>query len=110
MKTILVEPVSPNGGGSTSSDVYWRAKGFANVVEHSGLLTLHLLQSFVLLSADEIGQGLLPAAYLTTGHAARLGHALGIHDRKEAPQMLRRPGAWAEIGEISRTWWAVMLL
>jgi hypothetical protein len=110
MKNILVEPVSVSGGSSMSSDVYWRAKGFASIVEHSGLLTLHLLQSFVLLSAYEIGQGLHPAAYLTTGHAARLGHALGVHDRKEAPQMLRRPGAWAEIEETSRTWWAVMLL
>jgi hypothetical protein len=110
MKNILTEPGSILGGGSVCSDVYWRTKGFASVVEHSGLLTLHLLQSIVLLSAFEIGQGLFPAAYLTTGHAARLGHALGFHDRKEAPQMLRRPGAWAEIEETTRTWYAVMLL
>jgi hypothetical protein len=97
-------------GGAVRNDLYWRVKGLASILESNALLSVQLLQSIVLLGAYEIGHAVFPSAYLTTGHAARLGHALGVHNRREAPQMLKRPGAWAELEETGRTWWAVMLL
>lgn len=108
MRMIAVTPMPSEG--AVRNDLYWRVKGLASTLESNALLSVQLLQSIVLLAAYEIGNAIFPSAYLTTGHAARLGHAMGVHNRREAPQMLRRAGAWAEVEETGRTWWAVMLL
>jgi len=92
------------------SPLYWLAKRYFAMVEATGLLSVQLLQAGLLISAYEIGHAIYPAAYVTTGHCARLGHALGLNDRRNAPQVLRRSGAWAEVEEMKRTWWATMLL
>lgn len=108
MRMMTTKSVTANGG--VRNALYWRVKGLVSTLESNALLSLQLLQSIVLLAAYEIGHAILPSGYFTTGHAARLGHALGFHDRREAPQMLKRAGAWAENEECGRTWWAVMLL
>lgn len=94
---------------SAQSPLYWLVKQQATLVESSGLITLQLMQSTLLLTAYELGHAIYPAAYLSSGHSARLGTLLGFHDRLNAPQILRRSGAWAEIEEIRRSWWAAML-
>ncbi|OAP56188.1 hypothetical protein AYL99_09367 [Fonsecaea erecta] len=109
MKLIIQVP--QGGSQSIRSPLYNLTKGYATMVESSGLMSLQLLQANILIAAYEVGHAIYPAAYLSTGHCARLGHALGLNDRQHAPQMLKkRTGAWAELEEFKRTWWATMLL
>jgi hypothetical protein len=106
----LVTQFPPNDDESVQSPFYWMVKQFYSMVESSGLFSIQLIQASVLISVYEIGHGIYPAAYLTTGHSARLGTAMGLHDRKHSPQMLRRPGTWTEQEELRRVWWSILIL
>jgi len=109
MKLIIQIP--SRGSQSARSPLYALTKQFFTMVESSGIMSCQTLQANILISAYEIGHAIYPAAYFTTGHSARLGHALGFNDRNNAPQIhKRKASAWAEVEEIRRTWWAVMLL
>lgn len=91
------------------SPLYWLTKFQLTIVESGGLITLQLLQAILLITAYELGHAVYPAAYLSSGHAVRLGTLMGLHDRQNAPQILRKSGAWAEVEEIKRCWWAALL-
>ena len=106
----LITYVPPEGSQSPQNTLYWTAKCFYNMVESSALMTVQLIQSALLLAAYEIFHGVYPAAFLSTGHCARLINAFGLHDRKNVPQMIKRPGSWAEQEEIRRVWWGTLLL
>lgn len=102
---------SPHGNPQVAqTPLYSLAKRQITFVESGALMSLQLLQAIILIAAYEIGHAIYPAAYLTTGQSARLGHLLGLNDRQAVPQVLKRSGAWAEIEETRRTWWACMLL
>ena len=106
----LIRQIPPDDSRSVQNTLYLTAKTFFTVVESSASMTIQLAQSALLLCAYEIGHSIYPAAYLSAGHCARLVHALGLHDRKAAPQMIKRPGSWAEQEEMRRVWWATLLL
>lgn len=107
----LITQVPSGGPPSVRSPLYHLTKAYLSLVESEGLISLHTLQADILIAAYEIGHAIYPAAYMTTGHCARLGHALGVHDRTHAPQYCKRRWAsWAETEETKRTWWATMLL
>nr|POE79856.1 putative transcriptional regulatory protein [Quercus suber] len=78
-------------------------------VEAQNGFSIQMLQALLLIGLYEIGHAIHPASYLTVGHAARLGHAMGIHERG-APQMLPRTMTWTEQEERRRVWWAVIVL
>ncbi|KAE8154454.1 hypothetical protein BDV25DRAFT_147711 [Aspergillus avenaceus] len=91
-------------------DALYRAvKACHAYVESRNVFTIKLVQAGLLIALYEIAHAIYPAAYLTVGHCARLGHALGIH-RSEAPQLIGRLGTWVELEERRRTWWAVIIL
>lgn len=48
---------------------------------------MRVLQAAILLAWHEISNAIYPAAFLTVAHCARLGQAMGIHDRRNAPQL-----------------------
>jgi hypothetical protein len=106
----LITHIPPQDSLSAQDTLYLTAKTFFTVVESSALMTVQLAQAALLLCAYEVGHGVYPAAFLTAGHCARLVYALGLHDRKGAPQMIKRPGAWAEQEELRRVWWGTLLL
>ncbi len=106
----LITCVPPEGSQSAQNALYWTAKCFYTMVESSALMSVQLIQSALLLAAYEIFHGIYPAAFLSTGHCGRLINAFGLHDRKNAPQMIKRPGSWAEQEEIRRVWWGTLLL
>lgn len=107
----LITQVPQGGPQSAQSPLYTLTKNYCRMVESYGPLSLPVLQANILIAAYEVGHAIYPAAYLSTGHCARMGHAMGLNDRHNAPQMFRRkPGAWAELEEMKRVWWAVMLL
>lgn len=108
MRLIMDVPVQ--SCQSAQNALYWTAKSFFAMVESSALMTVHLIQSGLLLAAYEIGHAIYPAAFLTTGHCARLVYATGLHDQKDLPQMIKKPGSWAEQEELRRAWWGMLLL
>lgn len=73
--------------GNDRHEAYLLAKQCFHFVEGQSVISLRMLQAALLLSLYELGNGIYPAAFLTIGHCARLGHALGIHDRRGAFQM-----------------------
>src|SRR5256714_12263122 len=106
----LITQIPPDGSQSAQTTLYLTAKTFLNVVESSALMTVQLVQSALLLCAYEVGHGIYPAAFLSAGHCSRLVYALGLHDRKGSPQMIKRPGSWSEHEELHRVWWGTLLL
>ncbi|KAH7147338.1 hypothetical protein DER46DRAFT_650711 [Fusarium sp. MPI-SDFR-AT-0072] len=95
---------------SSYRDLYTVAKDCLSYVEGSNILSVRLLQATILIALYEISNAIYPAAYLRVGHCARLGHALGIHNRKRALQMLCPPKTATESEERRRVWWAVIIL
>lgn len=80
------------GNGPPKSDLYEITKSCYRFLETQNVLSIRLLQAAVLIGLYESVNAIYPAAYLTVGHCARLGYALGIHAPKKAPQLLPPPG------------------
>ncbi|KAF2765205.1 hypothetical protein EJ03DRAFT_300603 [Teratosphaeria nubilosa] len=91
------------------TQLYQDVKSFASYVEASNGLNIQLVQALLLICLYETGHGIYPAAYLSAGHAGRLGHAMGLHDLS-APQILQRCTTWTEQEERRRVWWGVVLM
>ncbi|KAF2170076.1 hypothetical protein M409DRAFT_64442 [Zasmidium cellare ATCC 36951] len=96
-------------GAPPQTQLYQDVKSFLSYIEAQNGYSIQLIQSLLLVSLYELGHSIYPAAYMSIGHACRLGHVLGIHDRT-APQMLPRPNTWTEQEERRRVWWAVIIL
>ena len=92
------------------STLYQTTKSFLASVEYHNAYSIHVIQAALLLAAYELGNSIYPAAYLTIGYCARLGHAMGLHSRKSPIQMLPRCNTWTEQEERRRVWWAVVVL
>ncbi|OAQ64075.1 fungal specific transcription factor [Pochonia chlamydosporia 170] len=91
-------------------DMYDKAKGFLSMLERGGTISIQLLQATILAALYEISHAIYPAAFLTVGHCARLGQAIGLHDRRNSLQMWPVVQSWTELEELRRTWWAVIVL
>ncbi|KAH7129521.1 hypothetical protein B0J13DRAFT_564205 [Dactylonectria estremocensis] len=89
---------------------YLRARRCLHFTEDLGLISFRSLQAVLLLAFYEVAHAIYPAAYLTVAHCARLGHALGIHDRRNVSQMFPTPMSWTAVEEIRRTWWGVIVI
>jgi hypothetical protein len=61
---------------------YFHLKRCLLVIEAQGFLSLRVLQAQLLLGLYEISHAIYPAAYLTIGHCAQVGHALGLNDMR----------------------------
>lgn len=90
--------------------LYWKCRQFYSQVEDAPLLSLGLLQAKLLIAMYEVGHGIYPAAFMSVGHAARLGHMIGLHDRKGASQLFRAPSSWTLREEERRVWWEVVVM
>lgn len=66
---------------------YRAAKASLRNLEDDGVISVQLLQANIFMTLFEVGHALYPTGYLTAGHCARLGQALGLHDRRHAPQL-----------------------
>lgn len=110
--TMRLMSESPqSNSGFPQSQMYWTVKNYFSMLESYGVMSVQVLQASILIAVYEIAHAIYPAAYLSPSRSARLGQALGFDDRQNTPQMLSmRPGAWAELEEYKRTWWAVMLI
>ncbi|KAJ9149835.1 Fungal specific transcription factor [Pleurostoma richardsiae] len=105
---LLVENAAVDETAAAS--LYKKAKLCYSYLEASGVISLRVLQGLLLLSYHELANAIYPAAYLTVGVCARLGHTLGYHDRRNSPQPYSTSVSWREVEEIRRTWWGVLVL
>ncbi|EMC98574.1 hypothetical protein BAUCODRAFT_145643 [Baudoinia panamericana UAMH 10762] len=96
-------------GTPPQSQLYQDVKSFYHYIEAQNGFSIQLIQALALIGLYETGHAIYPAAYLTIGHAARLGIAMGIHERS-VPQMLAKPTTWTEQEERRRVWWGVIVL
>ena len=96
-------------GMPPQTQLYTDVKSFFSYIESQNRFSIQMMQAQLLISLYELGHAIYPACYLSIGHAARLGHAMGVHQR-DAPQMLPRSHTWTEIEEKRRVWWAVIVL
>ncbi|KAF2098743.1 hypothetical protein NA57DRAFT_56389 [Rhizodiscina lignyota] len=108
MKLVADGPLEAEKPSATPT--YLLAREFWKALENASVITLHLLQSVVLIALYEMGHGIFPAGYLTVGHAARIGILMGLHDRRNAAQLFIQSETWTLREEERRTWWAVIIL
>ncbi|KAI6807940.1 hypothetical protein KC332_g13203 [Hortaea werneckii] len=108
MAMKLVSTELPEGS-PPQTQVYQDVKSFYTYMEAQNGFSIQMLQGLLLISLYEYGHGIYPAAYLSIGNAARLGHAMGLHAR-DVPQMLPRCTTWTEQEERRRVWWGVLIL
>lgn len=96
-------------GMPPQTQLYQDVKSFYHYVESQNGYSIQMMQALQLIAMYEMGNAIYPAAYLSIGNAARIGHAMGLH-AKDVPQMLPRPTTWTEQEERRRVWWGVVLL
>jgi len=95
---------------SPEDALYDQVKRCSTLVERSGIVTVKLLQSNLLLAFYEFSHAIHPAAYFTIRHSASIGLALGIQSRSPPFQILAPATSWCELEERRRTWWGVIML
>jgi hypothetical protein len=112
MATLLIamKMITSAAGSPSGNRLYRIAKGYLTILEDCGFLTLGVLQAAVLITLYEIGHGVYPAAYISIGHCARLGHLMGLHGNSSISKSFKQPTSWGETEEIRRTWFAVLIL
>lgn len=94
-----------------NNPLYTLAKRLCAAAEMGGFISIRLVQSFVLIAVHELSHGLHSAAYLTIGHAARLGVlALGLPTYSQGQKLFKPPETWTLWEERRRTWWAIFIL
>lgn len=106
----LITNVASNCEGTVRSNLYWTAKNYLSTLEINNVMVVQLLQANVLVALYELGHAIYPAAYLSIGKCSSMGKAFGLDNPKHSPQMLKRVGAWAELEETRRLWWAILTL
>ncbi|KAF2430808.1 hypothetical protein EJ08DRAFT_210869 [Tothia fuscella] len=95
-------------GESMHSSAYITIKGSLLEAEMAGVVSLRILQAWILLCIYEFGHAIYPSAYLSVGICARYAAALGINFRESKSQ--RQTYHWIEAEERARALWAVVIL
>lgn len=86
MKLVISRP--QEGLENTYNPIYAAAKRFLALMEAGGMVSLMMLQTYILVALYEMGQSIYPAAWMTVGSSVRYGQLLGVHDPERAPQLL----------------------
>jgi hypothetical protein len=70
--------------------------------------SLYLVQAGVIIAHYEHAHGLLDAAYITIGTAARMACAMGLHEQKSSMED-HGTTLWMEQEEAICTWWGLVI-
>ncbi|KAH8804456.1 hypothetical protein F5884DRAFT_796079 [Xylogone sp. PMI_703] len=89
--------------------LYRIVKQFYFDIESSGMLSLQILQSAILIVLYELGHAIYPAALLSFGCCARYATALRI-ERTIIGSLDDANLPWIEVEECRRVWWSILLL
>ncbi|PTB66770.1 N-terminal binuclear Zn cluster-containing protein [Trichoderma citrinoviride] len=105
---ILAMRLSSEQVSNPRSRLYQVTKYLQFRLEHSGVLSLQVIQASVLVALYEIGHGVYPSAYLSIAGCARYATALGI-DQSILCRDLNGI-SWNELEERRRVWWSILVL
>lgn len=106
MKLIHKSPLQQAAGETdTVSSHYLIAKRSIGFLEATGVVTLHAIQSRLLLVLYEVGHGIYPAASVSIGSCARLARNAGLS--RDSWHSQEATGTSGDAEERKRTWWAV---
>ncbi|KAL7919735.1 fungal-specific transcription factor domain-containing protein [Trichoderma austrokoningii] len=105
----LIQHVPGSSPDAVRDPLYVCTKEFAASLDIAGIYTLLKLQAQLLIAVYEMGHGIFPAAYVSTGYCVTQAMTLGIHNR-EAPQILEPPRTWIDWEERQRIWWFIVIL
>ena len=94
----------------SAKSIYTAVKHVLDACESVSQHSPSLLAAQILLAFYEAGQGFYPAAYYNLSRCSRMCHAMGLHDKKKATQLLAKADSWTEVEERRRLWWAVLIL
>ncbi|KAL7930697.1 hypothetical protein V8C35DRAFT_311975 [Trichoderma chlorosporum] len=109
MKLYCTASSQDDSDGRTA--LYKTTKQFYCQVEATGIMSVCILQSAILIAVYEIGHAIYPAAYLTVGACARYGIALGLDKLLVDLTGENNAGkSWMEIEEMRRVWWGILIL
>jgi hypothetical protein len=95
-------------GNNPRTSAYLAVKVELFRAEAAGVLTLRVLQAWVLISLYEVGHAIYPSAFMSISTCARYGNALGITASRESRPAF--PSSWVGDEERRRTWWAIRVL
>ncbi|KAN0105047.1 hypothetical protein V8E51_010792 [Hyaloscypha variabilis] len=70
--------------------------------------SLYLVQAGVILATYEHAHGMIEAAYITIGTAARMACAIGLHN-KHCSMEMQGTDTWLDEEEALATWWGLMI-
>ena len=79
---------SHEGMDHSQNPVYTTAKRFVALLEAGGMVSLTMLQAYLLIATYEMGHSIYPAAWMTVGSSIRYGQLLGLHDLERGPRLL----------------------
>jgi hypothetical protein len=96
------------GGKIVCTNAYTSIKCFLIEAEVAGLLSIRILQSWILLCLYEYSHAIFPAAYVSIGTCARYATALGLNGAEIKIQ--QRISHSIEAEERVRAWWAILIL
>ncbi|ETS04757.1 hypothetical protein M419DRAFT_72675 [Trichoderma reesei RUT C-30] len=105
---ILAMRLSSEQVSNPRTPLYQATKHLQFRLEHSGVLSLQVIQASVLVALYEIGHGVYPSAFLSIAGCARYATALGI-DKSILHRDLTGI-SWNELEERRRVWWSILVL
>ncbi|KAL7803498.1 N-terminal binuclear Zn cluster-containing protein [Trichoderma aethiopicum] len=105
---ILAMRLSSEQVSNPRTALYQVTKYLQFRLEHSGVLSLQVIQASVLVTLYEIGHGVYPSAFLSIAGCARYATALGI-DQSILCRDLSGI-SWNELEERRRVWWSILVL
>lgn len=107
MKLALWLPADSSNGTEPRTSSYLFAKRILLEAEVAGILSLQILQAWLLVTLYELGHAIYPSAYMSIATCARYGSLLGL--KRDRSTIFRDPATWVEHEERRRTWWAIVI-
>jgi hypothetical protein len=108
MNLIMWLPPETTPSGEPRTSAYLFAKRALLEAEVSGMLSLQLLQSWLLVTIYELGHAIYPSAYMSIATSARYGSLLDL--KRDRSLVFRDSTTWVELEERRRTWWTIVVL
>ncbi|KAL6872834.1 N-terminal binuclear Zn cluster-containing protein [Trichoderma novae-zelandiae] len=105
---ILAMKLSCERVSDPRTPLYQVTKRLQLRLEHSGALSLQVVQASVLVALYELGHGVYPSAFLSVAGCARYATAIGI-DKSILSRDLNGI-SWNELEETRRVWWSILVL
>lgn len=108
MKLVMWLPSESANSTEPRSPSYLFAKRTLLEAEVAGILSLQLLQAWLLVTIYELGHAIYPSAYMSIATCARYGSLLDL--KRDRSQVFRDTATWVLLEERRRTWWAIVVL